>query len=404
MIPPSSVPPGLATFGQVAGNYQNAAAAASSVLTPYAQHLLMALFAIDLIYTAGLWSLTARSGYEILEQLCRRGLAIGLIYWLLTNAVSIFSTVFNSFQRLGEKAIGVPNLTASGILTVGLQMAETIFQSLSSSSIWLGILKGDATYAILLPIISAVIVVIAFTVTAAWYLLTFIEMYMVTGGGAVLIALGGSTITGAIFQRVLSKVIALGIRTMFLILTLGVGMKLANGWLAAVQSVRAVTPDMLFYLIANAVMFLITVLGVPYMASSLAGDSVSLGLAQAFEATWLAGTIASGVQMGLRAAKFVATINPNRARATRASAAREAVQQTDPGPTPNYPPPSSSPPNGGPNLPSGPPLTGPSTSGSASLPPPSGSSGKHKTHVTLDASQFRVVGEGNGNGNSTQGQ
>ena len=76
----------------------------------------MALFAIELIYTAGLWSLTARSGLEILEQLCRRGLAIGLNYWLVTNAVSIFPVVFNSFQRLGEYAIGVPNLTASGIL------------------------------------------------------------------------------------------------------------------------------------------------------------------------------------------------------------------------------------------------------------------------------------------------
>jgi P-type conjugative transfer protein TrbL len=398
------VPPGLDTFSQVAGNYQSAAADAVATLTPYAQHLLMALFAIELIYTACLWSLAARSGYEILEQLCRRGMAIGLIYWLLTNAVSIFSVVFSSFQQLGERAIGVPNLSAPGILGVGLQMAAKIFQSLASSSIWLGILKGDAANAIILPILAAIIIVIAFTIVAAWYLLTFIEMYTVTGGGVVLIALGGSSISGAIFQRVLSKVISLGIRIMFLILTLGVGMKLANGCLAAVQSVPAVTPDMLFYLIANAVMLLITVLGVPYMASSLAGDSVSFGLAQAFEATWLAGTIASGVQMGLRAAKYVATINPSRARTTRASAAREAVQQTDPGPTPNYPPPSSSAANGGPNHPSGPPLTGPSGAGSASLPPPSGSSGKHKTHVTLDASQFRVVGEGNGNGNSTQGQ
>jgi hypothetical protein len=55
---PAPVPPGLATFGQVAGNYQNAAIVASAALTPYAQHLLMALFTIELIYTAGLWSLS----------------------------------------------------------------------------------------------------------------------------------------------------------------------------------------------------------------------------------------------------------------------------------------------------------------------------------------------------------
>ena len=112
-MPPSlpTIPPGLNTFGQVAGNYQAAAAVASAALTPYAQHLLMMLFAIELIYTACLWALSARSGYEILEQLCRRGLAIGLMYWFLTNAVSLMTTVFNSFQQLGAEAVGVSNLS-----------------------------------------------------------------------------------------------------------------------------------------------------------------------------------------------------------------------------------------------------------------------------------------------------
>ena len=56
----------------------------------------MTLFAIELIYTACLWSLSARSGYEILEQMCRRGIAIGLIYWFLANAVSLLGTNLSS--------------------------------------------------------------------------------------------------------------------------------------------------------------------------------------------------------------------------------------------------------------------------------------------------------------------
>jgi hypothetical protein len=47
----------------VAGNYQAAAAVASAALTPYAQHLLMMLFAIELIYTASF-----RSAKKIVQR------------------------------------------------------------------------------------------------------------------------------------------------------------------------------------------------------------------------------------------------------------------------------------------------------------------------------------------------
>jgi P-type conjugative transfer protein TrbL len=311
---PASLPSGLNTFSQVTGNYVAAATAASAALTPYAQHLLMTLFAIELIYTACLWSLSARSGYEILEQMCRRGIAIGLIYWFLTNAVGLLTSLFTGFQWLGEKAIGVSNLNPSGVFDLGIQMAGTIVQSFTLGAFFIGLFKSgsDPVLAALLVLASSLIVLIAFTVAAAWFLTTFIEMYLVIGGGSILIALGGSEMTGAIFQRFLSKVIALGIRGMFIILTLGVGMQLANGWLAAIQTAPAITPAMLFYLIANAVMFLLVVLAVPHTAASLANDSVSFGLAQAFEATWLAGTIARGVQRGLSAAKHATTLNADR--------------------------------------------------------------------------------------------
>src|SRR5260370_20349801 len=253
----SSLPPGLATFGQVTGNYATAANAASAALTPYAQHLLMMLFTIELIYTACLWALSARSGYEILEQLCRRGLAIGLMYWFLTNAVSVMSTVFNSFQQLGERAIGVSSLTPEGVLTLGLQMAGAIMAGFAHLSFFTGVIKGGTGLgtAIILPLISSLIIVIAFTIAAAWYLVTTIEMYMVMGGGSVLIALGGSAFTPALFQRSLSKVIALRIRLMFIILTLGVGMHLPNAWLAPIPSAPVLPTAMFFYPIGNAIMF-----------------------------------------------------------------------------------------------------------------------------------------------------
>ena len=399
-MPPSlpTIPPGLNTFGQVAGNYQAAAAVASAALTPYAQHLLMMLFAIELIYTACLWALSARSGYEILEQLCRRGLAIGLMYWFLTNAVSLMTTVFNSFQQLGAEAVGVSNLSPSGVLNIGLQMAGAIMAGFAHLSFFTGVIKGGAGLgtAIILPLISSLIIVIAFTIAAAWYLVTTIEMYMVMGGGSVLIALGGSPFTAALFQRFLSKVIALGIRLMFIILTLGVGMQLANGWLAAIQSAPVLTSAMFFYLIANAIMFLITVLGVPYMASALAGDSVSFGLAQAFEATWLTGTIANGVKMGLQTAKHMATLNAGRARVAKATEAQRAAQQMPSGPQPNYPPPGYGPSSSGPGLP--PPPNRGSGGGGAQLGYEPGRPGQRTKDIAIDISGLQ---NGNGNGNKS---
>jgi P-type conjugative transfer protein TrbL len=386
---PTVVPAGLDTFSQVVGNYKAAAIAASAALTPSAEHLLMTLFAIELIYTACLWSLSARSGYEILEQMCRRGIAIGLTYWFLANAVSLLGTLFNGFQWFGQTAIGVSNLTPTGVLTLGIQMAGTIMQSFTLGAFFTGLFKSgsDPVLAAFLVIVSSLLVLISFTIAASWYLVTFIEMYIVTGGGSILIALGGSEMTGAIFQRFLSKVIALGIRGMFIILTLGVGMQLANGWLAAIQTAPAITPAMLFYLIANAVMFLLVVLAVPHTAASLANDSVSFGLAQAFEATWLAATIARGVQRGLSAAKHGATLNAGRARVAKASAAHQAAAHM-PGVQPNYPPPPPPPTTGN----AGPRIGGPPDGGFGGTPALSGpvaSANGTKDHKTLDLDEWK---------------
>jgi P-type conjugative transfer protein TrbL len=386
----STVPAGINTFGQVVGNYKTAAIATSAALTPYAQHLLMTLFAIELIYTACLWSLSARSGYEILEQLCRRGIAIGLTYWFLTNAVTLLTTIFSGFQWLGARAVGLPNLTPSGVLLVGLQLAGTIMQSFTLGSFFVGIFKSgsDPILAAFMVMMSSLIILIAFTIAASWYLVTFIEMYIVTGGGSIMIALGGSEITGAIFQRFLSKVIALGIRGMFIVLTLGVGMQFANGWLVAIQTAPSITPAMLFYLIANAVMFLLVVLAVPYTAASLANDSVSFGLGQAFEATWLAGTIARGVQRGLSAARHMATLNASRARVAKASTARQTVAQM-PGVQPNYPPPPPKARNTGPQIDG--PTNGGGSGGTLAISGPDTGANRRKDHKTLDLDQWKKL-------------
>jgi type IV secretory pathway TrbL component len=121
---------------------------------------------------------------------------------------------------------------------------------------------------VLLPFIASLIILVAFTAAAVWYLMTLIETYLVLGGGAILMALRGSEMTGGIFQRFLSRAIALGIRLMFIILTLAVVMQLANNWLIVTQTTPDITVSMLLYLIANSFMFGITVLGVPYLPSS----------------------------------------------------------------------------------------------------------------------------------------
>jgi hypothetical protein len=144
---------------------------------------------------------------------------------------------------------------------------------------------------------------------------------------------------------------------------------------------------MLFYLIANAVMFLLVVLAVPHTAASLANDSVSFGLAQAFEATWLAATIARGVQRGLSAAKHGATLNAGRARVAKASAAHQAAAHM-PGVQPNYPPPPPPPTTGN----AGPRIGGPPDGGFGGTPALSGpvaSANGTKDHKTLDLDEWK---------------
>jgi hypothetical protein len=285
-------------------------------------------------------------------------------------------------------------------------------------------------------------VLFAFTITAAALLFTLVEMYLVVGGGVLLLGFSGNRFTASASEGYFPFVFRVGVRLLFYYLVLAVGVQLANQWsaaiLAACKPVTAAVPwirsyyvptssimatvcsgsisaaDMLNYA-AFAIVFAILSVGIPHTVASLVGGSIGLALTHAFEAAYIARTIVSAITSGLkkihdgiagsekgsstgagdgvqRATQDILRQPQRQSSAEASTSAATKVLNPFNGQPPGYnhrPPDASNP--RGPQLPS-PPNNG-SGGGGASLEYHPGRPGQHTRDIAVD-----VTGIQNGNG------
>ena len=83
---------------------------------------------------------------------------------------------------------------------------------------------------------AAFFILLSFAVIAALALLVVIEAYLVIGGASILLAFGGSRFTAPIAEGYFGYVIKVGVRLLFFYLMLGIGMRIATGWNAALTA------------------------------------------------------------------------------------------------------------------------------------------------------------------------
>jgi type IV secretion system protein TrbL len=312
----------MGNFNDIAAQFYTAGAKYSAAIQPYALKLFFALLLIDILVT---WIQHTAAGQLdpsfFLGRLIKHILSGGFVYLMIVNAFSWMNAVVRSFSGIGAAVTGLPALSPQTVLQIGSNMASTIFNAPATTS------KVTNLELAIVQSVSAFIVLLAFVLTAAMLLLTLIESYLVVGGGVILLGLGANRFTAPAAEGYFGYVIRVGVRLLFFYLVLATGVQMANQWSAALTTackpVPATLPwwttygvppssimttvcsgslpvaDMLTYT-AIAIVFMIVSIAVPHMAAGIAGGTVGLALAHAFEAAYIAQTIIRPITSALQ--------------------------------------------------------------------------------------------------------
>ena len=312
----------MSNFNDIAAQFYTAGAKYSVAIQPYALKLFIGLLLIDILVT---WIQFTAEGQldssHFLGRVIKHILSGGFVYLMIVNAFSWMNAVVRSFSGIGAAVTGLPALRPQTVLEIGSNMASTIFNAPATTS-----MVTNLELAIVQSV-SAFIVLLAFVITAAMLLLTLIESYLVVGGGVILLGLGANRFTAPAAEGYFGYVIRIGVRLLFFYLVLAIGVQMANQWSAALTAackpVPATLPwwttygvppssimttvcsgslpvaDMLTYT-AFAIVFMIVSIAVPHMAAGIAGGTVGLALAHAFEAAYIAQTIIRPITSALQ--------------------------------------------------------------------------------------------------------
>jgi type IV secretion system protein TrbL len=179
-------------LNDIATQFYNAGLKYSVAIQPYALKLFFALLLIDIIVT---WIQYSAEGQLdpsfFFGRMIKHILSGGFVYLMIVNAFSWMTAVINSFARIGASVTGLPNLSPQSVLAIGGQISSTIINTPATNSLVdnleLAIVQGACSLVILF----------AFTISAAALLFTLVETYIAVGGGVILLGFGGNRFTAS---------------------------------------------------------------------------------------------------------------------------------------------------------------------------------------------------------------
>jgi len=299
----------------ITDQFTGAAAAYAAAIQPFALRLFLGLLFIEVLVTTIQYMMDQGDAPRYLGRTFRHLLSAGFIYLMLVNAFPWMSIIMQSFAAIGSAVSGVPKIDPTTVLGIGGHMAETIYNAPTNPGGMisdLGLVIGQT--------VAAFFILLSFAITAALALLVVIEAYLVVGGASILLAFGGSRFTAPIAEGYFGYVIKVGVRLLFFYLILGIGIRIATGWNAALTAACVPTTvtlpwyatygvartkiitstcsaplsgHLLLNLVAESVILLIITTVVPTTAAGIVSGTVGLALNHAFEAAFIAKTIIS---------------------------------------------------------------------------------------------------------------
>jgi type IV secretion system protein TrbL len=261
--------------------------------------VLGTLVVISVAITAMLWAIDENQ--NVLASLVRKVLMVGFFAWLVTQWHSLSTTVVNGFAALGLQAGGggmsVSTFTTSPsqIVMAGINVIGGLFQYVRK------VAPGPIEFfahidVVLMAVVAAIGILIAFVILAVEIVVTIIEFHIVTLVAFVMVPFGVLSQTAFMSEKAIGYVVSVGVKLMALAIVVSLGATVFDNY--TVSQDPGVGEDV--GLLLAAVLMVMLSLKIPAIAGALisGGPQLSAG-----SAVMGAAGVAAGVAGGALAAR-----------------------------------------------------------------------------------------------------
>jgi type IV secretion system protein TrbL len=262
----------------IAQTFQWAGQRYMNIMQPLAEKIFFGLVLIELIITCVHFVADQDQPARLFAEFLKKSLALGFLYAMIAKAPVWFNALLSSFATLGGQAAGIADLSPTTVFNNGLTLFQTIYRGFASLG-WFHL-----TMASLIAVIAGLIMFLSFVLIAGQMLLALSEAYVGLGGGVVLLGFSGSRWTIKFAENFIGWIVGVGVKLFFLYLLVGVGMTITAGWNSALTGWTVADPTLPLTIAGGALIFMLLSWEIPNVAARIAGSSVSLNLAHAFEA------------------------------------------------------------------------------------------------------------------------
>lgn len=234
------------------------------------------LVAIDVTLAALFWAWA--SGEDVIARLVKKTLYVGFFAFLIGNFQGLTEIVLKSFSGLGLKASGAgvsadDFLRPGKLAALGLSACKPILQAASDLGGFPGFFENIVQILILL--IVALFVIVAFFIMAVQVFVVLIEFKLVSLAGFVLVPFGLFGRTAFLAEKVLGNVIASGVKVMVLAVIVGIGSSLFSEFTSAASG-QPTLEEVLAMALAALTLLGLSIFG-PGVASGLVSGAPQLG-------------------------------------------------------------------------------------------------------------------------------
>jgi type IV secretion system protein TrbL len=324
---------------------------------------LASLVVISIVATAILWAIDENQ--NVLASLVRKVLLVGFFAFLVAQWPTLTKTIVNGFAALGLKAGGggmsLTDFTTSPskVVMAGVTVVKDLMLYIKS------IAPGPIEFfahidTIIMALVAALGILIAFVIMAIEIVVTIIEFHIVTLVAFVTVPFGVLTQTQFMSDRAIGYVVSVGIKLMALAIVVSLGTSVFDAY--TVSATPDINEDV--GLLLGAVVMVMLALKIPAVAAALISGGPQLSASGAVMGAAGVAAGVAGVALAGRLAGGAVAAGGQQVAAARAAAG--GASGSGNGGSPGGPGPAG--PGGGPGSPGAP----GQTSAPAPSAPPSG--------------------------------
>lgn len=278
--PPTT--PNAPAMGAIADAYAAASQSWLARMLPIAEHLFVVLAAIEIALSGAIYGLRRGSLDDLSAGLVMKVGVLMFLFTLITAFPVWVPVIVQGFAAAGERAIGgVGVANPSDVMDIGVAIAGQLLHALDGY----GILQHPAT--MLLAVVGALIVLLAYMAIAIQLIMLWVESYIVLTGAALILGFAALRVTAGYAEGYLNYVVTVGVRIFLLYLVVGVGFEQSQQWVALLQTDTAWGPygTAAWQVIGGIVVFAVMALRIPNTIASRITASPSFGIANLLRTT-----------------------------------------------------------------------------------------------------------------------